>query len=331
MPLHKLSPWLLSLLLVSTSAGAQNPPADRPVENETISAEDKAPFLGGFLKETRILYPLQLGRWKAVGEHLYEQQELGVSVRYAHGDDVDRWIDLYLYPAGVLSDTQFEQAAQIERDQILQIQGQPGGHGAIDMGTLQRFSFAVPGEERNQPRKQGYVVDMSYAREGETWNSVMTLLLDRLYFVKGRFSIAENRMSRRRARKLLEDFVGELSSRLEIVSSGQCWMPLPVEKLEAAAAEPEAELSSSSGAGPQTEWLMADRVLARDPESPGARALVVLGMAVQGRLFPGCSSAEPINPVVPEGMREIRLEFRAPLESGPDPTRRMRGARSGVG
>ena len=330
MILPKLSALLLLLLLVSASASPQNPPADRRMQNET-AAEDKAPFLGGFLKETRILYPLQLGPWKAVGEHLYEQQELGVSVRYAHGDDVDRWIDLYFYPAGVLSDTQFEQAAQIEREQILQIQGQPGGYGAIDMGALQRFSFAVPGEGRDQPRSQGYVVDMSYAREGETRNSVMTLLLDRLYFVKGRFSIAGNRMSRRRARKLLEDFIGELSSRLEIVSSGQCWMPLPVEKLEAAAAEPEAELSSSSGAGPQTEWLLADRVLARDPESPGAKALMVLGMAAQGRLFPGCGSAEPINPVVPEGMREIRLEFRAPLESGPDPTRRMRGARSGVG
>ena len=331
MSLRKWSTWLLSLLLVGTSADAQNPPADRPVGNQTAVAADEAPFLGGFLKETRIVYPLQLGRWKAVGEHLYEQQELGVSVRYAHGDDVDRWIDLYFYPAGVLSAAQFEQAALSEREQIQQIRQQPGGHGAIDMGALQRFSYAVPGEGRKQQHRQGYVVDMSYVHEGENRNSVMTLLLDRLYFIKGRFSVAEHRMSRRRARKLLVDFIGELSPRLEIVSSGQCWMPLPVGKLEAAAAEPEARLASGSGDGPHTEWLLADRVLARDPESPGAKALMVLGMAVQGRLFPGCGSAEPINPVVPEGMREIRLEFRGPLESGPDPTRRIRGTRPDLG
>lgn len=331
MSLRKLSPLLLSLVLVATPAVSQTPPADATMQDEPVAAEEKTPFLGGFLKETRILYPLQVGRWNAIGEHLYEQQELGVSVRYAHGDDADRWIDLYFYPAGVLSPEQFEHAAQIEREQILQIRGQPGGYETIDMGPLQPFSFAVPGEGRKQERSQGFVVDMSYVHEGETRNSVMTLLLDRLYFVKGRFSIAQQRISRRRARQLLEGFIAELSPRLQIVSSGQCWMPLPIEKLDAGAAAPEAQLSSSAGAGAQTEWLMADRVLARDPDSPGAKALMVLGMAMQGRLFPGCASAEPVNPVVPEGMREIRLEFRAPVESGSDPARRMRGQRSGVG
>lgn len=327
----KASTLLLVMLLADARAASLDKPPVDPVQGQAAASQEKAPFLGGFLKETRILYPLELGRWSAVGEHLYEQQEYGVSVRYVHGDDKDRWIDLYFYPAGVLSEEQFKQRADSERAMILQTQDQPGGYAAIEMGALRRFSFTLPGEGREKERVEGFVVDMSYVREGEPRNSVMTLLLDRLYFVKGRFSIAEDRMSRRKARTLLEDFMVELSPRLEIVSSGQCWMPLQIDKLDGADPKADAQLSGRSGRGEDTEFLVGDRVLARDPESPGAKALMMLGMAMQGRMFPGCSSAEPTNPVVPAGMREIRLEFRAPSEIDSDPALRMRGVRSGVG
>ena len=328
--MHKLWPLVLPMLLVSAPAASQHPPADFPAQTETGTPQEKMPFLGGFLKETRIVYPLELGPWKAVGEHLYEQQEFGVSVRYAHGNDVDRWIDLYFYPAGVLSDEQFKDAAESERKLILQMQEQPGGYESIDMGGLQRFFIASPEEGEKKHHVMGYAIDMSYVHGGETKNSAMTLLLDRLYFVKGRFSIAEDRMSRRKARQLLKNFVGELAPRLTIVSSGECWMPLPIDKLDGA--DPRADaLSVRSASDKDTEFLVGDRVLARDPESPGAKALMILGMAMQGRLFPGCGSAEPVNPSVPEGMREIRLEFRAPAETDSDPLRRMRSPRSGVG
>ena len=44
-------------------------------------ADAAPPFLGGFLKETRILYPLRHDGWEAQGEHLYDVQALGASVR----------------------------------------------------------------------------------------------------------------------------------------------------------------------------------------------------------------------------------------------------------
>ena len=40
----------------------------------------------------------------AVGEHLFDEQEYGVAIRYAHGEDRDRWIDVYFYPAGALDE-----------------------------------------------------------------------------------------------------------------------------------------------------------------------------------------------------------------------------------
>ena len=42
----------------------------------------------------------------------------GVSIRYAHGEDLDRWIDLYFYPAGYLSSSQFSETAHEEADGI---------------------------------------------------------------------------------------------------------------------------------------------------------------------------------------------------------------------
>lgn len=40
------------------------------------------PLLGDYITATRALYPLRVQGWEAIGEKRYEQQELGVSVRY---------------------------------------------------------------------------------------------------------------------------------------------------------------------------------------------------------------------------------------------------------
>ena len=50
------------------------------------AVDDPAGMLfGGVLRESRIAYPLAMDAWQAVGEHLFEEQEDGVSVRYMHG------------------------------------------------------------------------------------------------------------------------------------------------------------------------------------------------------------------------------------------------------
>lgn len=218
------------------------------------------------------------------------------------------------YPAGVLSDKEFALAAEGERDSLRQARLQSGDPDP-DLGPLRRFDIRYPRADDQDPVK-GYSLDMS-ARCGDAgYVSAMTFSLDRLYFVKARFSVAKRRTSRRDARREVEAFMAGMVPMLTITSTGDCWMPLPIEALAAGDPAPEGPTSISVAPGPATGFLLGDRVLARDPESVGARLLMLLGMAQTGRLLQGCDGAESANPDVDEGMREIRIEYRAPAESG---------------
>ena len=188
-------------------------------------------FLGTLLRESSIVYPLVVGEWQAVGEHLFEDQEDGVSVRYAHGQDRDRWVDLYFYPAGALTPAQFVDAVRMEIELIRQAHLQ-AGHTAFDMGRQRSFRF---------PRDDGDVMegetfDLGYAIDGVHYSSAMTLLLDRLYFVKARYSIEQSRLSRRDTREQLQAFVAELQPQLAIASVGEDAPELPSLAAAAAAA-----------------------------------------------------------------------------------------------
>jgi hypothetical protein len=187
------------------------------------AVDDPADMLfGGVLRESRIAYPLAMDAWQAVGEHLFEEQEDGVSVRYMHGNDRDRWVDVYFYPAGTLSSAQFLQAAQAEADLIREAHLQ-AGYMDFDMGRLRSFSFA-DGDGRTL---DGCALDLAYTVDDVRYSSAMTLLLDRLYFVKTRYSIEESKLSRREAREQLQAFMARLQPRLAIVNTGDGAGSLP--------------------------------------------------------------------------------------------------------
>ena len=304
--------------------------AAEPEAQPAATQQKEMPFLGGFLRETRIVYPLTLGEWKAVGEHRYEEQAAGVSVRYAHGDDSDRWIDMYFYPVGVLSDEQVAMLAGQERHALQQAWMQGPDAKEDDLSELHTLSLPPRDTSDKAKRVAAYSVDLTYTHEGSRRNSAMVVLLDRLYMVKARFSIKDTALSRRKARKMLEEFTAELAPKLTFSSIGGCWMPLPIEPLVADQPVPEGSLLPMQTDGQPTEYVYPDRVLARDPESISAKTAVMLGMAMQHRMFPGCDGSDTLNPEVPKGMREIRIEYRAPDES-PAPARPARAARSGVG
>lgn len=323
--------WLgLCMAMVGTPLQAAGTQA-LPATSSTVAPESKAerPFLGGFLRETRIVYPLHAGEWKAVGEHLYEQQELGVSVRYMHDKDEDRWIDLYFYPAGVVPEGDFAKIAASEREGLRQARIH-AGLPEPDMGELRTFSFEQRAEDGKASRKQGFSTDLSFEYEGEHKNSAMTLMLERMYLIKGRFSAPAARLSRKDTRGMLEDFMAQLLSRLTIDSSGECWMPLPIERLADGQPPPGKSLASLGKEAASKVYLLADRVLAPDPDAVEARVMMTLGMMQLGRLFPGCVGSDPVNPVVPEGMREIRLEYRPPVdERSPQDPFRLEGHKRG--
>lgn len=262
-----------------------------------VDTATSEPFLGGFLMDTRVVYPLRVGAWEAVGEHLFDAAELGASVRYQSDLDRERWIDIFFYPVGVVPESHLDSAMRATIRELQGAVGAPGGYDAAEFGEVHAFRVPPPtGGDAGLPVRS---VDMALARDGVDYHSAMVLLVDRMYFVKGRFSVAVPGMERGTARETLEAFVAELAAGTYIGSTGRCWSPAPIEALTPGAPPPDdARLASGSGDG--------------------------------GR-YPGCVGAEPHNPDVSEGHREIRFEYRAPGETRRDGGRRLAPVRSGVG
>lgn len=288
-----------------------------------VEPEDAVvPFLGGFLEETRIVYPLQVGEWKAVGEHLYDNQALGVSVRYATEGSPVR-LDIYFYPVGKLDDDTVRQATEAERLGIATAREQ-SGDPVPDLGELQDLELTLPGEDDvAQPSADvtdvdpasidpdilhGYSMDAALVVRGEHWDSAMVLFHDALHFIKGRISRPAAPGGRAQARAELEAFMSQLVPTLTIINTGQCGTWLPIETLPPGSEAPDGATSVTQG--DNAAYVLADRILATDPESQEALVAQVLGMSMQGRLPPDCAGLEPINPDVPAGMREIRIEYR---------------------
>lgn len=294
---------MVAALLGSAAAAAQEPaPPPQPAPEQA--------FLGGFLKETRIVYPLRIGEWEAVGEQRYDAAEAGVSVRYQSGGDTSRWVDVYFYPVGVVARSQLDRAA---RGVVADVEGAvgPGGYLEVESGPVR--AFRVPRRQGDPDPLPARSADMRLLREEGAYNSAMALVIDRLYYVKARHSVQEALMERTAVREALEAFMAGLVSRTYIGSSGSCWSPVPVEALPAGAPAPEdARLALEGDGEGEGAWLAGGRVLAREPDGRAAKALALLGMGMEGRLYPGCVGADPHNPDVPEGHRELRLEYRTP-------------------
>jgi hypothetical protein len=211
---ERLAFWLCAGLTSLRVGGASaNASASGSASGASFETGDAA-LLGGELRESRIFYPLRVDDWQAVGEHLFDEQEYGMSVRYAHGRDRDRWIDVYFYPAGALSAIEFVAAARQEAEMIQQAHAD-AGYADFDMGKLRDFTFSSSGQS-----VEGLVLDLSYAAHGTAYSSAMTLLLERLYFVKARFSIEQQTLSRREAREQLLAFTARLQPRLTILNTG---------------------------------------------------------------------------------------------------------------
>jgi len=213
--MERLGWWLCAGL---AKLGAHDSDGEDDAATSGDADVDPVELLFGGLRESRIAYPLVVDAWQAVGEHLFEEPQDGVSVRYVHGSDRDRWIDVYFYPAGTLDSVQVTQAARSEAEQIRGAHVQAGYTG-FDMGRVR--SFCVAGSDGRTI--DGNALDLAYTADGLRYSSAMTLLFDRLYFVKARYSIEESRSSRRDAREQLQDFAARLQSRVAIASIGDGW------------------------------------------------------------------------------------------------------------
>ncbi|MBA2237510.1 MAG: hypothetical protein H0W24_02235 [Lysobacter sp.] len=282
---------------------------------ETEQAEAAEPFLGGFLRETRIVYPLAVGARRAMGENRFDSPRDGVSVRYAESEDAE-WIDVYIYPVGVLSPEDVRAAVESERQALEQhwLQGPGAKPGDISELRALRLSSKDGGGKETTP---AWSLDFTLEVGGIRRNSAMVVAFDNLYLVKARYSTVDPRVSRRQIRRGAEAFVKALLPQLTISSTGRCWQPLPIETLADGPAVPDGSMLSLSAQGETTVYVFPDRVLATERAGAGTMAAMLAGMAMLGRLHSGCDGAESLNPEVPEGMREIRIDYRGPAGNAP--------------
>ncbi|MCD9029850.1 hypothetical protein LDO26_16795 [Luteimonas sp. BDR2-5] len=281
------------------------------VAGSVHAAQDDPAFLGGFLRETRIVYPLSVGDWHAVGEHRFDQPELGVSVRYVDPARPDHALDVYFYPAGQIGPAQLDRHMQQSVAELKAIAGHPGYYRAIAFSPVRRQRVALPGVEPEAVDGELRSVDALMAQPQGDYHSAMVIAAARLYFVKARYSVPAAAMRQAQARTSLEAFVVRLLPQTLIASTGDCAAPLPVELLPQDQALPETDLLQIHGDDVAGAVLTADfRVVARAGDADSARLLAALGTALRDSRFPGCVGESPVNPEVPDGSREIRLEYR---------------------
>jgi len=296
--------------------------AQAPAEEE----QAERPFLGGFLQDSRILYPLKIGEWVARDEHRYEQAEAGASVRYQHGDLRDRWIDVYFFPAGIVPDDRVRAMAQGTVDGIRALPGN-GGLPAGGLETL-RIEF---GDDKDRRHATLYSSGFMLARDGKRYASAMTLLAKDLYYIKGRYSGEAAVHAPEALHAELKDFTTRLVRETRLYSTGECWMPPPIVQVDAPDPEAAGALLNTSVDGKALAVGFADRVEAVDARSSQAILTQFMAHVASGRWVDGCHPPEDMTPHVPDGMRELRFEYRAPPERSDGTTPRLRSPRSGVG
>ena len=298
-------------------ASAQAPAAETQAER---------PFLGGFLQDSRILYPLKIGEWIARDEHMYERAELGASVRYQHGDTRDRWIDVYFYPAGIVPDESVRAMAQETVDGIRALPGNSG----LPAGGLEtsRIEF---GDDKDRRHATVYSSGFVLARDGKRYASAMTLLAKDLYYIKGRYSGDAAVHTPEALHAELKDFTARLVRESRLYSTGECWMPPPIVQVDAPDPNAAGALLNTSVEGKALAVGFADRVEAVDVLSSPAILTRFMVHVASGRWVDGCNPPEDMTPTVPDGMRELRFEYRAPPERSDGSTPRLRSPRSGVG
>lgn len=269
----------------------------------------QSPFLGGFLQESRVVYPLHLDGWEADAEHRYEQPEEGASVNYRDPDNPGALLSVYFYPAGVLPAGQLEQLARHTLDGIAALADDPrASYDKVETGRL--APVKLPARD-GETAPEAWLATMRIESGGQAFDSALGLMVKDLYFIKLRLSMAKGKTRPVRLRREMQGLLRELAGRTRIVSTGDCWNPLPLvarERLDPAAEG--ALLNMSTEGGGASAVAFADRVEALDTGSSEALVVQALASALLGRIAPGCVMPQDIDPEVAEGMRELRLEYR---------------------
>lgn len=278
----------------------------------------RPPLLGGYLRETRIVYPLAVAGWQAQGETRYEPPELGVSVRYARDAAHAAHVDLYLYPAGEVGASSLDAHMAQTIEELHGLDGQEHGR-TIRFGTVHAERVALDGVDAESA--DGEMRSASgWMRSGDAkYHTALAIAVRQYHFVKARYSVAADATSEASVRSTLAALVGQLVEQIEIVNTGSCGAPFPLVVIDAGSGFPDARLADVTRDEQVRALLTQDfELVTRDPDDPAVALLEAAGKALRQTRYPGCAGETPVEPDVPEGHREIRIEYRAP-NAGPGP------------
>lgn len=312
--------WIVALLVVTAPAWAEKP---------------EPPLLGDYITDTRALYPLRVGDWESIGEKRFEQPELGVAVRYQDTRKQDRWMDLYLYPAGVMFDPVFERAFQQSIDEIVQIARQRN-EGEVRLGEARTFAIAPVMGERMLGhlalKARSFIMEMPM--RDTRYRSVLAMTVRDLYFVKIRYSVEADETSDEDAQRQAEMLLAGFAADVRILNTGACRQVLQARPMPTDGPRPDAILASTNDGQEEEMWIADEAVYLRPSvigrEDDAAR-LRNEAQSIRDVLRGRCVSPEMMEIAVPDGMREIRFEYRLPGEGSDGTTPRLRSPRSGLG
>lgn len=282
-----------------------------------IAADDDTPIplLGGHLRETRIVYPMTVQEWRAQGEQRYEQAEAGVSVRYTRENAEAEWLDVYIYPIGEVGTALLDAHMAQTVDELQGSAGETHGR-TIRFGAVQAERIPLDAVDSDSADGEMRSAGGRMITGEAVYHTALAIALRQYYFIKGRYSVPEDTMSTDAVRASLAGLLEQLVSRIRITSTGGCGAPFPVVVLDADAEFPDASLAEVTRDALTRAVLTRDyRLLTRDPDDPAVLLLEASGKALRQGRYPGCAGELPVEPDVPEGHREIRIEYRAPTAS----------------
>lgn len=289
--------WSRQLLLLASLMGSAASAAE-PVRPATPS------FLGGFITESRVLYPLRIGDWQAESERRYDDPADGVSIRYKDPGHAERWMDVFFYPGGTLSE---EQVREVARGTLRELESLPvianSNYTRVQSGKLHSLKLA------GDPPRKAYSAALQMDSAGVSRRSGLGLMLKDLYLVKIRYSAPAADLRASTMQRQLHALLQALDTRSSVTSAGDCWSPLPI--IERPSLDPKADgvMMMQETNGTLEVVVFADRVEVLRADADAARLMSLMGATMVGRITPGCVPEEEINPEVADDMREIRLEY----------------------
>jgi len=232
---RNLRAGLLLLMVAScAAASAATPAQDKTPGKDTASAEDASPakgdqpesaplpFLGGFLTETRILYPLRVDTWESRNEHRYEQAEYGASVRYKDTAHEERWLDVYFYPVGLVPPENARSEMESTLRNIASLAGTQDAYERVGLGATHAFRIPVDPNNAGSSLK-AYSGELAFTGKGQEYSSAIVVLVKDMYYIKGRLSLPADSLSPQATRELLETFIAGLVRQSFLISTGRCW------------------------------------------------------------------------------------------------------------